>query len=80
MDGVSQETIQKQIDVINSEMKEESDTLKHVRLQERITRLTGNVAVIYVGGESELEINEKKDLYEDALFATKVETIRNGQA
>lgn len=41
------------------------------KLQERLGKLTGGVAIIAVGGNSEVEIKEKKDRVEDALFATK---------
>ena len=41
------------------------------KLQERLGKLIGGVAIINVGGNSELEIREKKDRVEDALFATK---------
>ena len=40
-------------------------------LQERIARLTGGVAVIYVGGTTEIEMQERKDRIEDAVAATK---------
>lgn len=41
------------------------------KLQERIGKLLGGVCVVYVGGNSDIEIKEKKDRVEDALFATK---------
>jgi chaperonin GroEL len=41
------------------------------KLQERLGKLIGGVAIINVGGNSELEIRERKDRVEDALFATK---------
>jgi chaperonin GroEL len=41
------------------------------KLQERLGRLVGGVAVVSVGGSSEIEIKEKKDRVEDALFATR---------
>jgi chaperonin GroEL len=41
------------------------------KLQERLGKLIGGVAIITVGGNSELEMREKKDRVEDALFATK---------
>jgi chaperonin GroEL len=40
-------------------------------LQERLGKLIGGVAIINVGGNSEVEMREKKDRVEDALFATK---------
>ena len=41
------------------------------KLQERLAKLSGGVAVIKVGGSSEVEVSEKKDRYEDALNATR---------
>lgn len=41
------------------------------KLQERLGKLIGGVAIISVGGNSEIEIKEKKDRVEDALYATK---------
>ena len=42
------------------------------KLQERLAKLSGGVAVIKVGGASEVEVSEKKDRVTDALNATKV--------
>jgi len=58
------EEIKSQIDNANSPFERE-------KLQERLGKLIGGVAIINVGGNSELEIREKKDRVEDALFATK---------
>lgn len=41
------------------------------KLQERLAKLAGGVAVIYVGAASEVEMKEKKDRFEDALAATR---------
>ncbi|GAA6042971.1 hypothetical protein JCM8097_000030 [Rhodosporidiobolus ruineniae] len=41
------------------------------KLQERLAKLSGGVAVIRVGGSSEVEVGEKKDRYDDALNATR---------
>ncbi len=42
------------------------------KLQERLAKLSGGIAVIKVGGASEVEVSEKKDRVVDALNATKV--------
>ena len=42
------------------------------KLQERLAKLSGGIAVIKVGGASEVEVGEKKDRVTDALNATKV--------
>lgn len=41
------------------------------KLQERLAKLSGGVAVVKVGGSSEVEVGEKKDRYDDALNATR---------
>jgi chaperonin GroEL len=45
------------------------------KLQERLGKLIGGVAIISVGGNSDIEIREKKDRVEDALFATKAALV-----
>lgn len=56
--------IKKQIEITTSEYDKE-------KLQERLAKLAGGVAVIYVGATTEVEMKEKKDRYEDALSATR---------
>ena len=58
------ETIESTIDTTTSEYDKE-------KLQERLGRLTGGVAVIRVGGASEVEVAELKDRIEDALCSTR---------
>ena len=56
--------IKKQIENTTSDYDRE-------KLQERLAKLAGGVAVIYVGAASEVEMKSKKDLFEDALSATR---------
>jgi chaperonin GroEL len=56
--------IKKQIESTTSDYDKE-------KLQERLAKLAGGVAVIYVGAASEVEMKSKKDLFEDALNATR---------
>jgi chaperonin GroEL len=56
--------IKKQIETTTSDYDKE-------KLQERLAKLAGGVAVIYVGAASEMEMKEKKDRFEDALAATR---------
>jgi len=58
------EQIRKQIDETSSDYDRE-------KLQERLAKLAGGVAVIKVGGASEVEVKEKKDRVEDAMHATR---------
>lgn len=48
-----------------------SNELERVQNEERLAKLLGGVGVIYVGGESELEITEKKDRYDDSVRASR---------
>lgn len=56
--------------VIREQMKSTNDHALEV-LKQRLARLTNGVAVIYVGGASDVEIREKKDRIDDALHATR---------
>lgn len=62
--GERVEVIEQQIVATTSEYDKE-------KLQERMGRLTGGVAIIKVGGASEVEVSELKDRIEDALCATR---------
>lgn len=57
------------------ELKTQIDTAKSPfeaeKLQERLAKFTGGVSIIHVGGNSELEMKERKDRVEDALHATR---------
>jgi len=56
--------IKKQVDETTSDYDRE-------KLQERLAKLAGGVAVIKVGGATEVEVKERKDRVEDALNATR---------
>lgn len=72
VDGNCTETdIEKRADELKKQIEDASSMFEKEKLQERLGRMVGGVAVISVGGNSELEIDEKKDRVEDALFATK---------
>ena len=62
--GSRMEELQYQIDKATTPFEAE-------KLQERLAKLSGGVAIIHVGGFTETEMNEKKDRVEDALHATK---------
>jgi chaperonin GroEL len=57
-------TIKNQIDSSKSDFEKE-------KLQDRLAKLTGGVAILYIGAASEIEMKEKKDRVDDALAATK---------
>ena len=56
---------------IRSQIEDTTSEYEKEKLQERLAKLSGGVAVIKVGGASEVEVGEKKDRYVDALNATK---------
>lgn len=68
--GIKDE-IQKRIDLIRSQIEDSDSDYDKEKLQERLAKLTGGVAVIKVGGATELEVKEKKDRVDDAQHATK---------
>ena len=56
---------------IQSQIEETTSDYDREKLQERLAKLAGGVAVIKVGGASEVEVKEKKDRVEDAMHATR---------
>lgn len=65
----SQEEIDKRIDVLKAELASTEDLRECEKVQERITRLSSGIAIINVGGATEVEMIEKKHRIEDALSA-----------
>ncbi len=63
--------IQGRCSQIRAQVEETSSDYDREKLQERLAKLSGGVAVIKVGGATEVEVKEKKDLVEDALNATR---------
>jgi chaperonin GroEL len=56
---------------IREQLKNTTSDYDKEKLQERLAKLTGGVAVVYVGASSEIELNIKKDIVDDALNATR---------
>ena len=56
---------------IQEQIEKATSFFEKEKLQERLGKLVGGVAIVNVGGNSEIEIKEKKDRLEDALYATK---------
>ena len=65
------ELVQERIDNIASQMESTDSEYEKEKLQERLAKLSGGVAVIRIGAASEIEMKEKKDRLDDALNATK---------
>jgi chaperonin GroEL len=66
-----EEAIEKRATQIQEQIEKATSFFEKEKLQERLGKLVGGVAIINVGGNSEIEIKEKKDRLEDALYATK---------
>jgi chaperonin GroEL len=65
------ENIDARISQIKSQIEKTTSDYDREKLQERLAKLAGGVAVIYVGAASEVEMKEKKDRFDDALHATR---------
>ena len=63
--------IEARVNQIKKQIEETSSDYDREKLQERLGKLSGGVAVIKVGGASEVEVKEKKDRIDDALHATR---------
>jgi chaperonin GroEL len=67
----AKEAIQMRIKQINAEIEKATSDYDKEKLKERLAKLAGGVAVVYVGAASEVEMEEKKDRVENALNATR---------
>lgn len=65
------ENIADRIAQIKNEIANTTSTYDKEKLQERLAKMSGGVAVLYVGANSEVEMKEKKDRVDDALCATR---------
>ena len=72
VDGAGEETaIENLCNELQSQIENSNSPFEMEKLQERLAKLVGGVAVIHVGGNTETEMREKKDRVDDALQATK---------
>ncbi len=67
----AKENIDARVNQIKAQIETTTSDYDKEKLQERLAKLAGGVAVIYVGAASEVEMKEKKDRFEDALAATR---------
>ncbi|TGD56943.1 chaperonin GroEL [Flavobacterium humi] len=65
------EMIKNRVNQIKAQMESSTSEYDKEKLQERLAKLAGGVAVLYVGAASEVEMKEKKDRVDDALHATR---------
>nr|WP_315455870.1 chaperonin GroEL [uncultured Prevotella sp.] len=72
VDGAGEkEAIKERVAQIKNEIAASTSSYDKEKLQERLAKLSGGVAVLYVGANSEVEMKEKKDRVDDALCATR---------
>ena len=72
VDGAgSKADIEARVQQIKAQIEETTSDYDREKLQERLAKLAGGVAVIRVGGATEVEVKEKKDRVDDAMHATK---------
>jgi chaperonin GroEL len=72
IDGAgSTQDIEARVQQIKAQIEETTSDYDREKLQERLAKLAGGVAVIRVGGSTEIEVKEKKDRVDDAMHATR---------
>ncbi len=69
------EDIAERVKIIRSTIESTSSDYEREKLHQRLAKLTNGIAVIKVGGATEIEMKEKKDRVEDALHATRAATV-----
>ena len=69
--GGSSKNIKARVEAIRGQIENTTSDYDKEKLQERLAKLAGGVAVIKVGGATEIEVKEKKDRVDDALHATR---------
>jgi chaperonin GroEL len=72
IDGsAGEDVVQARCNQIRAQIEETTSDYDREKLQERLAKLSGGVAVVHVGGATEVEVKERKDRVEDALNATR---------
>merc|ERR1719511_464952 len=69
--GGGETDVSKRVDQIRDQIEDTNSDYEKEKMQERMARLASGVAVLKIGGASEVEVNEKKDRVNDALCATR---------
>ena len=70
MDGTTNDVLERIVEVKNKISEEKNGFIKK-KLEQRLATLSGSVGVVKVGADSKVELKEKKDRVEDAIYATK---------
>ena len=69
--GVNTEDLQERVKDVKNKIKKEKEPYFKKKLKDRLAMLSGSVGIIKVGADSKVELKEKKDRVEDAIYATK---------
>jgi chaperonin GroEL len=69
--GGDAEEIKNRVSLIKSQIEKTTSDYDREKLQERLAKLSGGVAILYIGATTEVEMKEKKDRVDDALHATR---------
>jgi chaperonin GroEL len=69
--GGKKEDIKARVELIKSQIEKSTSDYDTEKLQERLSKLSGGVAILYIGAATEVEMKEKKDRVDDALHATR---------
>ena len=69
--GGAVDDIQNRISTIKTQIEKSTSDYDTEKLQERLSKLSGGVAILYIGATTEVEMKEKKDRVDDALHATR---------
>ena len=68
---VNREAIQDRIEDVRKKIGEETNGFFKGKLEQRLSMLSGSVGIVYVGADSQVELKEKKDRVEDAIYAVQ---------
>lgn len=69
--GGNSDTIKDRIETIKAQIERSTSDYDKEKMQERLAKLSGGVAIVYIGASTETELKEKKDRVDDALHATR---------
>lgn len=69
--NVDREVLQERIEDVRKKISEETNSFFKGKLEQRLSMLSGRVGIVYVGADSQVELKEKKDRVEDAVYAVQ---------
>ena len=68
---VDREALEERIKDVRKKISEETNGFFKTKLEQRLSMLSGSVGIVYVGADSQVELKEKKDRVEDAIYAVQ---------